>query len=61
LREDTCANCGATIYLVKVGHMTYRWVADPEKPDAWRCNKDPSYPAKDERHHAPVSARDSHR
>jgi hypothetical protein len=65
LREDTCANCGARIYLVKTGEMAFRWVTDPDKPDTQSCDGDPSNPFQRrdgvEHHHAPVSMRSAHR
>jgi hypothetical protein len=64
LRTDTCANCGQTIHLKKIGPDTFRWVTDPEKPDeTMLCAAAVREPDGTFLHarHAPVSAREAHR
>jgi hypothetical protein len=63
LRTDTCANCGQTIHLVKIGPEAFRWATDPEKPEetsvcpAGTVSQDGDFHLR----HAPVSAREAHR
>jgi hypothetical protein len=61
MRTDTCANCGQTIHLLKIGPDTFRWVTDPEKPDQTaHCLEPNTYRPTHQLHH-PVSARETHR
>jgi hypothetical protein len=46
---ETCARCGATIYLVGSGNH-FKWVTNPGKADTWHCGNDPDFPV---RTHAP--------
>ena len=36
-RESRCKTCGRTIYLVKVGKDSFKWVPNPRKAFDWKC------------------------
>lgn len=62
MRTDTCANCGKTIYLVKLSPTTFKWVTDPDKNGTWACGDDNEQKTQTlPRQHAPASMRESHR